>query len=261
MLLELKSEITYGPVSSRRLGRSLGINLLPARRKVCTFDCVYCQYGWTRCFDVAPVASTLPSVEEMVAAVTAALKTLDPLPAWLTFSGNGEATLHPRFPEMVDALLRLRDRLSPGSLTAILSNSTQAGEPAIRAALARLDARIMKLDAGDEEMLRAYNRPAPGVSYGKMLDGLAALDDLTIQTLIAAGPGGNDASAHVERWLAQVRALSPSAVQLYTLDRSAPARSLRPAALEQLDAIADQLTSTGISATVYLRTEALQQTA
>jgi wyosine [tRNA(Phe)-imidazoG37] synthetase (radical SAM superfamily) len=255
MLLELKPEITYGPVRSRRLGRSLGINLLPSRKKVCTFDCVYCQYGWTSCFDI-DVDSTdyrLPAPDEVVAAVTEAIAGLDEPPAWLTFSGNGEPTLHPRFPEMVDALLELRDRLAPQARTAILSNSSEVVNAGVRAALARLDTRIMKLDAGDETTFRSYNRPARRVEYQQVLDGLARLEDVTVQALIASGTDGNDDPAHLERWVERVATISPSAVQIYTLDRPVPSAGLSSAALELLERLAGQLQARGVQATVYLR--------
>jgi wyosine [tRNA(Phe)-imidazoG37] synthetase (radical SAM superfamily) len=253
MLLELKPDITYGPVSSRRLGRSLGINLLPSRTKVCTFDCVYCQYGWTRCFEIDNVAFRLPTPEEMVAAVTKAITSQPEPPAWLTFSGNGEPTLHPRFAEMVDALLELRDRLVPQARTAILSNSTEVGDTGIRAALARLDARIMKLDAGDEATFMAYNRPAHRVKYEQVLDGLCQLGDVTVQTLVASGIDGNDDPAHLERLVECVSAISPSAVQIYTLDRPVPAACLYSAAPGLLSKLAEQLQSQGVQATVYCR--------
>jgi wyosine [tRNA(Phe)-imidazoG37] synthetase (radical SAM superfamily) len=253
MLLELKPDITYGPVNSRRLGRSLGINLLPSRRKVCTFDCVYCQYGWTRCFDIDTADYRLPEPEEVVAAVTEAISSLAEPPAWLTFSGNGEPTLHPRFAEMVDALLELRDRLVPQARTAILSNSSEVGNTDVRAALARLDARIMKLDAGDEATFRSYNRPAHRVRYEQVLDGLARLEDVTLQTLIASGPDGNDAPAHLEQWLERVTVLSPIDVQIYTLDRPVPATGLSSTAPEVLARLAEQLRGRGVPATVYYR--------
>jgi len=119
--LRPKEGITYGPVRSRRLGRSLGINLMPPRRKVCTFDCVYCQYGRTASFSVDSAESGLPTVPEVAAAVELSLAGLAEPPEWLTFSGNGEPTLHPEFPAMVEAVDTLRDRLCPATGTAVLS--------------------------------------------------------------------------------------------------------------------------------------------
>ncbi len=247
-LLAPQSGVIYGPVRSRRLGRSLGINLLSAGHKVCTFDCLYCQYGWTRCFSVHQ--ARLPSVAEVSAAVAAALQALDEPPQWLTLAGNGEPTLHPDFPVLVDQLLRLRDRFSPASRTTILSNSSEVTDPAIRAALARLDGRIMKLDVADEQALRAYNRPAQR-SFEQIVEGLARLENLTLQALFADGPAGNCSPEHCERWLRLVTDLAPQAVQLYTLDRSPPATDLGPAEPGRLDTMAQKLKAAGIPTQVY----------
>lgn len=192
MLLELQQTIIYGPVRSRRLGRSLGINVLPARRKVCSFNCVYCQYGWEESVGRADIeASTFPAVEEIERAVKAALAGIDPPPAYVTFSGNGEASLHPDFTDLVERITHLRDRLAPAAQTAILSNSSTASDPEVRQALSRLDVRIMKLDVGCPQDLTAYNRPAATVELETILDGLTSLKDVTIQTLFSTGPMGN----------------------------------------------------------------------
>ncbi len=259
MVLELKTEIIYGPVRSRRLGRSLGINLLPARHKVCSFDCVYCQYGWSAAAcpsEGGTLRSKMPSVEEIVVAVIRALQALDQKPAFLTFSGNGEPTLHPELPAIIDALLRLRDRLAPQARTAILSNATTLGDAEIRSALTRLDARIMKLDAGDEERFQAFNHPAAGVQLDRVLEGLAGLPDLTLQSLIASGAGGNDSPDHLEHWLQRVSELSPRSVQVYTLARPTAATDLRPAPPELLGSLARRLRRSGVNAEVFGNTAA-----
>jgi wyosine [tRNA(Phe)-imidazoG37] synthetase (radical SAM superfamily) len=252
MLLPLKHRITYGPVPSRRLGRSLGINLSPPGRKLCSFDCQYCQYG----FD-APVAavpngtSGFPTPAQVEEAVAATLAALAEPPAWLTFSGNGEPTLHPAFPEIVDRMLTLRARMVPGARTAILSNSTEVGRAEIRAALARLDARIMKLDVGTQDALAAYNQPAAGLRLDDIVDGLARLGGVTLQTLFTDGPQGNLSS--VDAWLEAVDRICPVMVQLYTLDRESPNAGLLRASAEQLNAIRQRLAARGISGTVYQR--------
>jgi wyosine [tRNA(Phe)-imidazoG37] synthetase (radical SAM superfamily) len=229
MLLELQSSIIYGPVKSRRLGRSLGVNVLPHSRKVCSFDCLYCQYGRTR-----PVTSDeaggggFPGVNEILEAVEQALRNLPEPPDYITFSGNGEATLHPRFKELVTGLRRVRDAFSPRSKTAILSNSTTVSDPRIREALALLDVRIMKLDAGTEEMFAFYNRPPASITLKDTAAGLAALEDVTIQSLFTKGPDGNSAPGHISAWVEQVKTIDPVFVQVYTLDRSSPTKTLIP---------------------------------
>jgi len=253
MLLGLKGEITYGPVNSRRLGRSLGINLMPGRRKVCNLDCRYCQYGRTGCLQAGPCVDGLPAVGEIVEAVAERLARLDQPPAWLTFSGNGEPTLHPGFPDLVDRINRLRDSLCPEARTAVLSNSTTAGRPEVRAVLGRLDLPVMKLDCGDEQSFRAFNRTTAGVSYQDIVRGLGALEGLTVQSLLAAGPVGNaspEQLAGLEQRLVQ---LAPDMVQVYTLDRSPADARLRPVEPAVLERLAQRLREAGVQARAYLR--------
>jgi wyosine [tRNA(Phe)-imidazoG37] synthetase (radical SAM superfamily) len=205
MLLPLKQCITYGPVPSRRLGRSLGINLSPAGRKLCSFDCQYCQYGF------APPVATASGAE-------------DELPT----------------PLQVEQAVATR--------TAILSNSSEVGRAETRAALSRLDARIMKLDAGTEAAFAAYNQPAPGRRLETIVDGLAQLGGVTLQALFTDGPQGN--LADFDAWLATVAQLRPIVVQLYTLDRESPNRGLRCATQAHLQAVSGRLGARGIAATV-----------
>ncbi len=248
MLLTPKPGIIYGPVNSRRLGRSLGINVLPAAHKPCTFDCAYCHFGWTPCEPPPP----FPSVAQVLHEVEVALLRLDP--AFLTFSGNGEPTTHPDFGDIVDGVLRLRDRYLPTAQVAVLSNSTRVGDAQIRAALARLDARIMKLDAGSEEVLQSYNRPVEPITLQDILEGLRQIPGLTVQALFAGGPGGNTDAQHIVAWVDHVVALAPLAVQLYSLDRDGPARRLQPADPATLAHIAAELRTRGCPATVFART-------
>jgi wyosine [tRNA(Phe)-imidazoG37] synthetase (radical SAM superfamily) len=251
MTIELKRGIFYGPVASRRLGRSLGINLLPPRGKLCPFDCVYCQYGSTACHDPSRLAGELPSVEQVEAAVETALRRLDEPPEWLTFSGNGEPTLHPAFPAMVDAVIDLRDRLCPQARTAILSCSTEIGRPPVQSALGRLDARIMKLDVGSEEDLQRYNRPANGVNLEGIVDGLRQLGDVTIQSLLTAGDEGNFNGSSLKAWLDRVVELAPQTVQIYTLDRPTACHALLPVGLSELRAMAAALQRANLRAEAF----------
>lgn len=252
MLLRLQRGILYGPVRSRRLGLSLGINLLPPGEKLCNFDCVYCQYGWT---DTALLERAgepaFPSVDEVLAALDAALPECDAPPAYLTFSGNGEPTLHPRFGEIVDGVTAIRDRMLPAARTAILSNSTRAGEPAVRDALRRLDVRIMKLDAGTAELFGRYNRPAAGIAFARVVEGLRELGGVTLQSLFTGGPGGNGDRRSVEDWLAQVKGIAPLAVQIYTLARGYPSERIAPLGRERLEEIRAQAAAEGIAAEVF----------
>jgi wyosine [tRNA(Phe)-imidazoG37] synthetase (radical SAM superfamily) len=256
MILELKSGLTYGPVRSRRLGASLGINLFPGGVKRCPFDCVYCQYGWTEetAVRLDPMIAALPSPDDVERAVVRVLESLAEPPAYLTFSGNGEPTLHPDFPEMVERVNGIRRRLGAGTQTAALSNSARVTDPAIRAALARLDVRIMKLDCGTEGMFRRFNRPAPGASLGAISEGLRALAErspVTIQTLVAGGAAGNLDEAEGRAWIDRLVAIGPAAVQLYTLARGTPSADLAAAPEAALRRLADAAGERGLPVAVF----------
>jgi wyosine [tRNA(Phe)-imidazoG37] synthetase (radical SAM superfamily) len=251
MTIPLQSSIVYGPVRSRRLGFSLGINVLSTMKKECSFNCLYCQYGWS-----PPLTNhqTGPQtrVEEVLEGVEAALEASPSSPGYITFSGNGEPTLHPEFPGLVEGIINLRDRLSPESKTAVLSNSTTVGRPDVKAALSRLDVRIMKLDVGREETLRDFNRPTiKSLSLRTMVDALAALDDVTIQALFAKGPKGNYHSAEIAAWVDCLKRIQPIAVQIYTLARSYPSPDIEPVSREELEGIQHRLNEAGIESTVF----------
>ncbi len=254
MLLDLQAGIIYGPVRSRRLGRSLGINILPAGRKVCSFDCLYCQYGFSQGKtreEAGKQGNVLPTVSEVLGAVERAVINLSPPAAYLTFSGNGEATLHPGFKEIVLGLREIRDRLCAGSKTAILSNSTTVNDPLIREALALLDVRIMKLDAGTEEKFAHYNRPAKGITLEDTVAGLAVLKNVMIQSLFTKGAEGNFTPEHLNAWVEQIKKISPLFVQLYTLDRESPTTSLIPVDKSELLHIQSLLERENIASGVF----------
>jgi wyosine [tRNA(Phe)-imidazoG37] synthetase (radical SAM superfamily) len=252
MLLSPQPGITYGPVRSRRLGQSLGVNILPARRKLCNFDCRYCQYGWSDPVAQGRAATPdLPAVGDILEAVASTLRSLPAPPDYVTFSGNGEPTLHPRFDEVVDGVNDLRARLAPRARTAILSNSSTAGDAGIRQALSHLDVRIMKLDVGTEAGFQSYNRPAGGLALEDIVEGLRMLPGTTLQTLLTTGIAGNLNDAEMDAWIERVAAIRPLAVQLYTLDREAPDRYLIPATREQLAGMRARVTALGVKAEVY----------
>lgn len=256
MILELKKGLTYGPVRSRRLGASLGINLFPGSAKRCSFDCVYCQYGWTpgTVARLDRAADGLPTPDDVERAVLGAVEGLAGPPAYLTFSGNGEPTLHPDFPEMVERVNGIRRRLGPATRTAALSNSARVTDPATREALARLDVRIMKLDCGTEEMFRRTNRPVPGLTLAAVVDGLRELAErapVTIQSLFAGGAAGNLDEAEGRAWIDRLVTIRPAAVQLYTLARGTPSTELVAAPEPELHRLAKAARIQGVPVTVF----------
>jgi len=222
--MTLQPGIIYGPVQSRRLGRSLGINLLPAEYKLCSFNCLYCQYGWTKnvTFTSGDRLKDLPSPGMVATALKTALsefsrghKAIDAI----SICGNGEPTLYPALAEVNVEIKKLRDRYQPAARTAILSNSSTVGDPAVRFALELLDLKIMKFDAGSEEMFRQLNHPAAPVYMGEIISGLKELKNLLLQACFVQGRVTNADPDSVAMWLEKLREIHPLEVQVYTLDR------------------------------------------
>jgi wyosine [tRNA(Phe)-imidazoG37] synthetase (radical SAM superfamily) len=266
--VRLKQEIIYGPVQSRRLGRSLGINLLGAGRKICTFDCLYCQLRQPRTYDFAPTEQalcsrrcvicqyshpdlnaalvaghSLPSVEDVVEAVASAIES-DPNLDSLTLSGNGEPTTYPAFEEVVAALVDLRNTLCPGTPLTMLSNVSLAAEASIHQASRKIDVLILKLDAGDEATFQTLNRPCPGVNLGDIVSGIVDLGSpFVLQTMFVGGERGNVAASQLAAWLEMVALTRPARMQIYSLDRVPADSGLHPVAKHRLHDIARQVVS------------------
>jgi wyosine [tRNA(Phe)-imidazoG37] synthetase (radical SAM superfamily) len=251
-MLGLQKGIIYGPVSSRRLGRSLGINLMPTAYKVCSFNCVYCHYGWTKYLkaSLADHTADLPTVGEVERELEKALMTIEP-PQYITFSGNGEPSLHPDFAGMVDAVLSVRDRVGSKARAAILSNSTAVMESPVRDSLRRLDVRIMKLDAGTPEVLERINRPAAGLALDEIVEGLSRLENITLQSAFVDGEVANCSNRDVESWLARVERIKPVFVQVYSLEDAPAMETLRGVPLSRLEEIVAKLQRMGIKAGAY----------
>jgi len=251
-LLPLIDGIVYGPVRSRRLGRSLGINVLPPRRKVCSFNCVYCQYGWT---DLRADPRTLawPSPDCVTAAVSAALSRCDAGGLdRLTLAGHGEPTLHPDFPAIVDGLRALRAREAPGARLAVLTNGSEIHRPEVREALRRLDECCVKLDGGDADTIRRTNATARDVS--SFLEALAGLPAVIVQALFVRDPRGrcgNDSDEAVERWVEAVARIRPRAVHVYTIARGMALPRLEAVPRERLEAIAARVAARGLDVAVF----------
>ena len=252
MLLELKDSIIYGPVRSRRIGISLGVNILPPGIKTCTFNCLYCQYGWADTNKIKTIDKKFfPSANMVVDAVENTLETLASPPAYITFSGNGEPTLHPFLRDVVDGITGLRDRLNIPSKTAILSNSSVIHHQSIREILSRLDTRIMKLDAGNEEVFESFNMPDREIMFENIVEGLKVMENVIIQSLFTSGPSGNSTVKAISDWIEKIKYISPQFVQIYTLARDCPSKSISPSEKKDLLSIKTLLTKENIPAEVY----------
>jgi pyruvate-formate lyase-activating enzyme len=229
----LWERIINGPVRSRRLGLSLGLNILPPRSKLCTFDCPYCECGFN-----TPKAEgeRWPSPDIVADAVRKTITLAGVRPDWVTFAGNGEPTMHPRFSTVVDRVLATRDELLPGLRVGILSNGLSAGRPAIREALDRLDARMMKLDPGPVARIN-------GVTYDRALlvANYQGLRDVIIQAMVVEGPGYSGASDEaLAEWLACLARIRPVGLHLYSLARTPADAAVRRVARDRLMQIADR---------------------
>jgi wyosine [tRNA(Phe)-imidazoG37] synthetase (radical SAM superfamily) len=236
-VLQLQAGTIYGPINSRRLGRSLGINLLPSRFKLCSFDCVYCHYGRTKVKALCAREEQVPAVEQVVEAVANALQVHQNVD-YITFSGNGEPTLHPHFPAIVSAVRGLRDSLRPGVELALLSNSTTVQQPRIQETLALFDAPIMKLDAGDPQTLAAINRPAPAVQLDEMVAGLRQIAGCVVQSVLVDGAVTNVHGEPYAAWLSALAQIGPAEVQIYSTDRPVADAGVERVDPERLRAIA-----------------------
>ncbi len=249
----LQSNVVYGPIRSRRLGTSLGINILPPDRKFCSYDCLYCQCGWTVSEDGH--ARTLPSAEWLLAAIDQQFRHWSEVPIainMITLAGNGEPTLHPRFGEIVDGLLGLRDRWLPMVPVGVLSNSSTVHRLIIRQALKRLDERFMKLDAGCAEMWQQLNRPLGHPAWEAMLEGLRALQDVMLQSLFVSGSTENATEEAVADWIEAIAFVRPKLVHLYTVSRRPADPRVLPVPEYRLMEIGRRLTeTTGVASEVF----------
>lgn len=253
MVLSLQPGVVYGPIRSRRLGSSLGINLMPGGYKLCSFDCVYCHYGHTRALtlDLRSHHSDLPAATDVLATVRQALGSSLPFD-FLTFSGNGEPTLHPDFPAITRGVAELRNSIRPQVKIALLSNSSGLCRKDVRRALELIDVPIFKLDAGTEVLFHHINRPAPAVSFDRILGRLRRLQRKVIQTVIMHGEPSNSSEEAVAAYCRTIEKIKPREVQLYSLDRPVADRRLIRVAPGELESIAGRCARlTGVRFSAY----------
>jgi len=252
--LKLQEGIIYGPVKSRRLGSSLGINLMPTNFKLCTFNCLYCHYGWTKAHtdDVSSHVNDLPLVEQVKETLNHWLEKNHQHIDYITFSGNGEPCLHPDFDKMVETALQVKEQYIPQAKLAILSNSTCLDRDEVLFGLKKLDVRIMKLDCGTDETFLKLNRPCKGIQFENVVENLRKLDDLVIQSIFVEGRANNTEEGEVDRWIEKLSYIKPKEVQIYSIDRPSADSGLTLVTKDKLNRIAKKAEgATGISVKVF----------
>jgi wyosine [tRNA(Phe)-imidazoG37] synthetase (radical SAM superfamily) len=246
----------FGPVKSRRLGVSLGINLLPDNCKVCNFNCIYCECGWTHSDDLS---AGLPSRQDVKRFLEMKLKEMSnqgkPIEA-ITFAGNGEPTIHPEFSKIIGDTLLLRNKYYPSAKVAVLSNSMTLSNPDIRNALLRVDYNILKLDSGFDSTIELLNQPKRKVTVAEIVSNLKFFDgNFTLQTMFVRGEYrgqqiDNTTEQEICRWLDIVAELHPKDVMIYTIARETPINTLKKVTIEELNGIAKRVKDLGIEVLV-----------
>lgn len=253
----LFEEVIFGPVHSRRLGLSLGVNLLPVHAKLCTFDCVYCECGWNaeRCGDRR--FNDRAMVRERLEEVLSGMVGAGTPPDVITFAGNGEPTLHPDFEGVIADTIALRDRLCPSAKISVLSNATQLHREEVCRALDRVDNNILKLDSAFDETVRRINRPQQPAytvdgTVGRLerFAGRFILQTMFLRGVCDGAPIDNTTEEEVSAWLRLVERLRPRQVMVYSLDRDTPCQTLERVPREELQRIADRVEALGIACSV-----------
>jgi len=249
--LNLQKGIVYGPIFSRRLGRDLGINLLSSKMKVCNFDCVYCQYGPSNFQESQCSNASFFNCESILKAISSYIKkpfSLD----HITISGNGEPTLHPDFSQIVNELIKLRDRYKPGVPIALLTNGSRLNRPDVIKAVHVIDKPIFKLDAGNPEKFKQINRSESSVNFSTLIASYLRSDSIILQTALFKGKLSNTSEHEIASLARTIALISPKEVQLYTIERAYDPAFITPLSLDELDKFANHLADlTGSKITTY----------
>ncbi len=255
----LFENVIFGPIHSRRLGLSLGVNLLPERAKICNFDCVYCECGSNSERQGEASERRFADIESVRVQLRRQLVKMSEEgtpPDVITFAGNGEPTLHPEFEAVIDLTIEMRDELCPSAKISVLSNATRLGQKGVVRALRRVDNNILKLDSAIEATARIINRPAPDYSVEGVVEQMTTLGgECIVQTMLLRGEVDgvsfdNTTKEEVEAWLEAVRHIRPASVMLYSIDRDTPCKSLERVSKEEMERIAERVRECGIACSV-----------
>lgn len=244
----------FGPVVSRRLGISLGINLLPNNVKVCSFDCIYCECGWTpQSYKEKAVLPSRAKVHNMLEEKLLEMHAQNQLPDVITFAGNGEPTLHPHFAQIIYDTISLRNKLAPNARIAVLSNATMLHKSLVFKALLKIEDNIQKLDSAFEKTIRLLDCPKGTFNLKKVLDQLVAFNGkVTIQTMFVKGSFkgkriDNTTEEEIFAWLELLKKIKPQQVMIYTIARDTPVNTLEKVSLSELNSIAKQVKDAGFN--------------
>ena len=245
----IREEVVFGPIHSRRLGSSLGINLLPERGKICTFDCIYCECGWNK---DGRNDTQLPSAEKVRKALETKLQQCLAVQApidSITFSGDGEPTINPEFPQIIDDTIALRDKYYPNSKITVLSNATMVHKPEVFNALRKVDNPTMKIDAPTNELIEKINHPLPGYDIHRVVEALKQFNgDFILQTMFLKSKDFDSSSPEVlNGWMDIVRLLKPREIMVYTIARPTPEEGLQKFSVEEMHALVKPLIDEGFA--------------
>lgn len=249
-------DIIFGPIHSRRLGLSLGVNLLPTESKLCSFDCIYCECGWNADHPGRRRFNAREDVRNLLAETLRRMVAEGTPPDVITFAGNGEPTMHPEFEEIIDDTIALRDEICPSARISVLSNATQIGRESVRRALLRVDNNILKLDSAFDPTVRLVNNPCGDYSVDDVVANMKLFDGrMILQTMFLRGECDgrtvdNTTEREVAAWLEKVCEIRPRQVMVYSLDRDTPCRTLEKVSREELQAIAARVEALGIPCSV-----------
>ena len=243
----MREDLVFGPIYSRRLGASLGVNLLPTKGKLCNFDCIYCECGWNK---DGRGDRRLPTALEFREALEVKLKNCleqDVHIDSITFSGDGEPTLNPDFPEIIDITLELRKLYYPEAKVSVLSNATKLGRNSVFEALRKVDNPILKLDAPTDEAARIINVPSGDYSVAEIVKDLMRFNgDFILQTMFLKSPDFDSSDPEIlQEWMSIVRKLRPREIMVYTIDRETPMKGLEKFTEEQMRKMVQPLIDEG----------------
>lgn len=256
----LYDSIVYGPVSSRRFGVSLGINVLPEDTTFCSFDCIYCEAGWNNIKANGHAKQLFHKRDDIIDSLKSRLTDLKErhlMPESITFSGNGEPTMHPEFAQVLKDVKNIRDLYAPKAAVTVLSNSTTLDNVEVFESLSNIENNIMKLDAGSEYLFKLINQPNGNIDLSDIINNLKRFQgNLFIQSMFLKGIHrglaiDNTTDQEVNQWLSHIKTINPKGVMLYSIDRPTPNHTIEKIPYAQLEEIAKRVQELGIDATSY----------